>query len=50
MIWAGLALTLAAALAGAPLVAVLMAAAMLGFLAAGIDLTVVAMRGEQLLY
>ena len=44
MIWAGLALTLAAALAGAPLVAVLMAAAMLGFLAAGIDLTVVAIE------
>ena len=44
MIWAGLALTLAAALAGAPLLAVLMAAAMLGFLAAGIDLTVVAIE------
>lgn len=44
MIWVGLALTLAAALAGAPLVAVLMAAAMLGFLAAGIDLSVVAIE------
>ncbi len=44
MIWAGLALTLAAALAGAPLIAVLMAAAMLGFLAAGVDLTVVAIE------
>ena len=41
MIWAGVLLVLAAALAGAPLIAVLMAAAMLGFLAAGIDLTVV---------
>ena len=44
MIWAGLALVLAAALAGAPLIAVLMAAAMLGFLAADIDLTVVAIE------
>ena len=44
MIWAGLALTLVAALAGAPLVAVLMAAAMLGFLAADINLTVVAIE------
>lgn len=41
MIWAGALLVLAAALAGAPLIAVLMAAAMLGFLAAGIDLMVV---------
>ena len=41
MIWAGVLLVLAAALAGAPLIAVLMAAAMLGFLAAGIDLMVV---------
>lgn len=37
----GIALLLAAALAGAPLVAVLMGAAMLGFLAAGIDLAAV---------
>lgn len=44
MIWVGLALALAAALAGAPLIAVLMAAAMLGFLAADIDLTVVAIE------
>ncbi len=44
MIWAGILLVLAAALAGAPLIAVLMAAAMLGFMAAGIDLTVVAIE------
>ena len=37
----GVALLLAAALAGAPLVAVLMGAAMLGFLASGIDLAAV---------
>ena len=37
----GIALLLAAGLAGAPLVAVLMGAAMLGFLAAGIDLAAV---------
>ena len=37
----GIALLLAAALAGAPLIAVLMGAAMLGFLAAGIDLAAV---------
>ena len=37
----GIALLLAAALAGAPLVAVLMGAAMLGFLASGIDLAAV---------
>ena len=37
----GIAVLLAAALAGAPLVAVLMGAAMLGFLASGIDLAAV---------
>ncbi len=41
MIPLGIALLLAAALAGAPLVAVLMGAAMLGFLASGIDLAAV---------
>jgi len=44
MIWAGVVLIIAAALAGAPLFAVLMAAAMLGFLAAGIDLAAVAIE------
>ncbi len=44
MIWAGVLVVLAAAFAGAPLVAVLMAAAMLGFLAAGIDLSAVAIE------
>ena len=41
MIALGVALLLAAALAGAPLIAVLMGAAMLGFLASGIDLAAV---------
>ena len=40
MIWLGILLLIAAALAGAPLFAVLMAAAMLGFLAADIDLAI----------
>jgi len=44
VIWAGLALILLAALAGAPLFAVLMAGAMLGFVAADIPLTVVAIE------
>ena len=44
MIWAGLILTFAAVLSGAPLFAVLMAGAMLGFLAADIDLSVVAIE------
>ena len=44
MIWAGLIVTLAAVLAGAPLFAVLMAAAMLGFLANDIDLSIVAIE------
>ena len=44
MIWAGIIVVAAAALAGAPLVAVLMAAAMLGFLAADIDLAAVAIE------
>jgi len=44
MIWAGVILVIAAALAGAPLFAVLMAAAMLGFLASGIDLAAVAIE------
>jgi C4-dicarboxylate transporter DctM subunit len=44
MIWAGLAVIVLAALAGAPLFAVLMAAAMLGFLAADINLAIVAIE------
>jgi tripartite ATP-independent transporter DctM subunit len=44
VIWAGLILTFAAVLSGAPLFAVLMAGAMLGFLAADIDLSVVAIE------
>ena len=44
MIWLGILMLAAAALAGAPLVAVLMAAAMLGFLAADIDLAIVAIE------
>ena len=44
MIWAGIALILAAALAGAPLFAVLLASAMLGFVSADIDLSIVAME------
>ena len=44
MIWLGLGVILAAALAGAPLFAVLMAGAMLGFYAADIPLTVVAIE------
>ena len=40
----GIALLLAAALAGAPLIAVLMGAAMLGFLVSGIDLAAVAIE------
>ncbi|MXW49799.1 MAG: TRAP transporter large permease subunit [Gammaproteobacteria bacterium] len=41
MVTLGIAVLLAAALAGAPLIAVLMGAAMLGFLASGIDLAAV---------
>ena len=44
MIWLGVVAVLAAALAGAPLVAVLMGAAMLGFLSADIDLAIVAIE------
>ena len=44
MIWLGVIAVAAAALAGAPLVAVLMGAAMLGFLSADIDLAVVAIE------
>lgn len=44
MIWGGLAVIVMAALAGAPLFAVLMAGAMLGFYAADIPLTVVAIE------
>ncbi len=44
MIWAGLILTFAAVLSGAPLFAVLMAGASLGFLAADIDLSIVAIE------
>lgn len=44
MIWLGVLVIAAAALAGAPLVAVLMAAAMLGFIAADIDLAIVAIE------
>ena len=44
MIWAGLALIVLALLAGAPLFAVLMAGAMLGFVAADIDLAIVAIE------
>ena len=44
MIWLGIVAVAAAALAGAPLVAVLMGAAMLGFLSADIDLAIVAIE------
>ncbi len=44
MIWLGIALLIAAAIAGAPLFAVLMGAALLGFLSADIPLTVVAIE------
>ena len=44
MIWGGLAVIVMAALAGAPLFAVLMAGAMLGFYAADNPLTVVAIE------
>ena len=44
MIWLGVIAVAAAALAGAPLVAVLMGAAMLGFLSADIDLAIVAIE------
>lgn len=44
MIWLGIALLAALALCGAPLFAVVMAAAMLGFAASGIDLGVVAIN------
>ena len=44
MIWLGIRVVAAAALAGAPLVAVLMGAAMLGFLSADIDLAIVAIE------
>ena len=44
MIWAGIALVVLLALLGAPLFAVVLAAAMLGFTAAGIDLSVIAIN------
>ena len=44
MIWLGIVAVAAAALAGAPLLAVLMGAAMLGFLSADIDLAIVAIE------
>ena len=44
MIWLGIIAVAAAALAGAPLLAVLMGAAMLGFLSADIDLAIVAIE------
>lgn len=44
MIWLGILVVVTAALAGAPLVAVLMGAAMLGFLSADIDLAIVAIE------
>ena len=44
MIWLGIMAVVAAALAGAPLLAVLMGAAMLGFLSADIDLAIVAIE------
>lgn len=44
MIWLGIVAVAAAALAGAPLLAVLMGAAMLGFLSAEIDLAIVAIE------
>ena len=44
MIWLGILVVVAAALAGAPLVAVIMGAAMLGFLSADIDLAIVAIE------
>jgi C4-dicarboxylate transporter DctM subunit len=44
MIWLGIVCVLIAAVVGAPLFAVLMAAAMLGFLASDIDLTIVAIE------
>ncbi len=48
MIWLGVLVALAAALAGAPLIAVLLAAAMLGFLAAGIPLEVIAVEVNRI--
>ena len=44
MIWAGIALVVLLALLGAPLFAVVLAAAMLGFMAAGVDLSVIAIN------
>ncbi|HEY5678492.1 MAG TPA: TRAP transporter large permease subunit [Pseudomonadales bacterium] len=44
MIWVGIVCVLIAAVVGAPLFAVLMAAAMLGFVASDIDLTIVAIE------
>ena len=44
MIWAGVALVVLMALLGAPLFAVVLAAAMLGFLAVGVDLAAVAIN------
>jgi tripartite ATP-independent transporter DctM subunit len=44
MVWFGLILVIAAVVAGAPLFAVLMAGAMLGFLVADIDLSIVAIE------
>jgi C4-dicarboxylate transporter, DctM subunit len=44
MIWSGVALLVLAALAGAPLFAVLMGAAMLGFYSADIDLAIIAIE------
>ena len=44
MIWAGIALVVLLALLGAPLFSVVLAAAMLGFMAAGVDLSVIAIN------
>ena len=44
VIWVGICLVVLAALAGAPLFAILLAAAMLGFLAADIPLAIVAIE------
>ena len=44
MIWAGIALVVLLALLGAPLFSVVLAAAMLGFVAAGVDLSVIAIN------
>ena len=44
MIWLGIIVVVLAALAGAPLFAVLLAGAMVGFIAADIDLAIVAIE------